>query len=78
MRMIRNAIPLKVYVETYLRNNSLRVNPSSDNVFRRIANIRLLGELKGGSRRLHSALGNMGRGSQAYKRISNHEGLGAS
>ena len=36
IRVIRNAISLNEYVETYVRNNPMKHNPSGDTIFRMV------------------------------------------
>ncbi|MHB1441095.1 MAG: hypothetical protein ACYCWK_10335 [Cuniculiplasma sp.] len=39
IRVIRNAIFMKEYVETYVRNSTLKHNPSGDTIFRMVKGI---------------------------------------
>ena len=61
VRVIRNAISDKEYVETYVRNNPLSNNPSADTVFRKI-------------KKIASESGSHIRKGSQTERISNHEG----
>ena len=65
IRVIRNAISLNEYVETYVRNNPLGCNPSGDTIFRMIKGI----ASESGSHRR--------RGSENRKRVTKHTGIDA-
>jgi hypothetical protein len=65
IRVIRNAISVKEYVETYVRNNPLTRNPSGDTIFRRIKGI----ATESGSHRR--------KGSEGMKKMTRHSGIDA-
>ena len=63
IRVIRNAISLNEYVETYVRNNPLKHNPSGDTIFRMVKGI----ASESGSHRRS--------GSENRKIVTNHTGI---
>ncbi len=63
IRVIRNAIFMKEYVETYVRNSTLKHNPSGDTIFRMVKGI----ASESGS---HKRSGSGNR-----KIVTNHEGM---
>ena len=65
VRVLRNAISSGEYMETYLRNDLLKNDPSADTVFRRI-------------RKIASEPGShMRKGSKSHERMSSHRGIDA-
>ena len=65
IRVIRNAIFMKEYVETYVRNSTLKHNPSGDTIFRMVKGI----ASESGSHRRS--------GSENRKRVTKHTGIDA-